>query len=93
MKTLRQIFEELDNDQADILKKIQELNLHSDNLKRQVNELNNMWRKKAINDSEYKKRMEELNKQLADQKQQAEKNKIAQNAANSGVNPPEQTVI
>ena len=52
MKTLRQIFEELDTEQMDILKKIQEVSLQSDGLKRQVIELNNMWKKKSINDAE-----------------------------------------
>lgn len=93
MKTLRQLFEELDNDQNDILKKIQQLSLYSDNLKRQVIELNNMWKKKSIDDSEYKRRMEELNKQLASQKEQSEKNAIAQNAINKGVNQPQQPIV
>jgi septal ring factor EnvC (AmiA/AmiB activator) len=93
MKTLRQIFEELDTEQMDILKKIQEISLQSDGLKRQVIELNNMWKKKSINDAEYKQRMEELNKQLEAQKKQAEKNKLAQTAIAQGIKQPEQPIV
>lgn len=93
MKTLRQIFEELDNDQANIIKKIQEVNLNSENLKRQIVELNNMYKKKSIDDMEYKKRMEEINKQLVSQKQQADKNRIAQSAVSKGVAQPNQQII
>lgn len=93
MKTLRQIFEELDTEQMDIVKKIQEVSLNSDALKRQIVELNNMWKKKAIDDAEYKKRMDDLNKQLTAQKQQAERNRLAQTATNQGINQPQKPII
>jgi hypothetical protein len=85
MKTLKEILEAL-NDQEDISKKIQQVSLNSDILKRQLLELNNMWKKKTINDAEYKKRMEDLNKQLMAQKQQSDRVKTTQLAANKGIN-------
>lgn len=93
MKTLRQVFEELDTEQMDIVKKIQEVSLNSDALKRQIVELNNMWKKKAIDDAEYKKRMDDLNKQLTAQKQQAERNRLAQTATSQGINQPQKPII
>jgi chromosome segregation ATPase len=93
MKTIRQVLEEIENDNADMNKKMQQVSLYSDNLRKQIIELNNMWKKKSIDDMEYRKKMEELNKQLELQRQQAEKNRIAQNAVSRGVNQPEEPVI
>lgn len=93
MKTIRQVLEELDNDQMEIVKKIQQVSLYSDNLRRQIIELNNMWKKKSIDDAQYKKRMEDINKQLEAQRKESEKNKIAQLATNRGVNQPAEPII
>lgn len=92
MRTLGEILEAL-NDQDDIAKKIQEVNLNSEMLKKQLLDLNNMWKKKAINDIEYKKKMDELNKQLMNQKQNSERNRIAQTAMNRGITPPQQNIL
>lgn len=86
MKTLRKILEGLENDQEDVSKKIQQVSLSSEVLKRQLLDLNNAWKRKNINDADYKKRMEELNKQLMAQKQQADRVKTTQLAINKGIN-------
>lgn len=86
MKTLRQIFEQLEDDPL-INQKVKQMNVDTQNLQRQANELNILLRKKSINDIEYKKRMELINKQLMQQKEQLEKNKNVQNPViNQGVN-------
>lgn len=87
MKTLKQIFEQLENDSL-INQKVQQMNIDTQKLQKQANELNMLLKKKAIDDSEYKKRMELINKQLLQQKEQLEKNKNLQNpAANPAANP------
>ena len=87
MKTLKQIFEQLENDPL-INQKVQQMNIDTQKLQKQANELNMLLKKKAIDDSEYKKRMELINKQLLQQKEQLEKNKNLQNpAANPAANP------
>ena len=87
MKTLKQIFEQLENDPL-INQKVQQMNIDTQKLQKQANELNMLLKKKAIDDSEYKKRMELINKQLLQQKEQLEKNKNLQNtAANLAANP------
>lgn len=86
MKTLKQVLEELENDPL-INQKVKQMNVDTQNLQRQANELNILLRKKSINDAEYKKRMELINKQLMQQKEQLEKNKNVQNPViNQGVN-------
>lgn len=92
MKTLKEILEAL-NDQEDITKKIQQVSLNSDVLKRQLLELNNMWKKKAIDDAEYKKRMDNLNKQLMAQKQQSDRINVTQTAINKGINQTPQQIV
>jgi len=84
-KTIGQILEELNADDF-IQQKIKEMGEGSENLKRQYNELNNMWQQKKINDQEYKNRLETMNKQLQQQKEQMIKSQTVKDAQNRTVN-------
>lgn len=80
MKTLKQIFEQLESDPL-INQKVKQINLDSQNLQKQADELNILLRKKAIDDAEYKKRMDLINKQLSQQKEQLQNNQATRNPA------------